>query len=193
MVNVTDKIILTDCDGVILNWEKQFHRWMNDRGYNVVKSGVYEIHDTYDIAQERAMKYVEEFNTSAYLIDLPPFKDALSGVATLKENGYKFIAITTVGGNYHTHYLRKINLENLFGKDTFVELHCLSESEGKKNTLERFKDSGLYWIEDLPKNAKLGADLGLRTLLIDHSYNKDFNDDRIIRVRSWKDICNIII
>lgn len=188
-----EKIILTDCDGVILNWESQFHSWMNARGYNITKNSVYEIHDTYGIAQHRAEKCIEEFNTSAYIIGLPAFRDALSGVATLKERGYRFIAITSVGDNPYTEILRKINLENLFGKDTFLEVHCLSESKGKKSTLDKFNNSGLPWIEDLPKNAKLGADLGLNTFLIDHPYNQYFEDDRITRVQNWKHICEILI
>lgn len=187
-----EKLILTDCDGVILNWESQFHKWMNDRGYNIVKHGLYEIHDCYDIAEDRAKRYVEEFNTSAYLIDLPAFRDALSGIATLKERGYRFIAITSVGKNYHTEILRKINLENLFGKDTFLELHCVETSEHKRKHLESYKDSGLYWIEDLPKNALMGADLGLTSLLINHLYNENFDDERIYRVHNWKHICEII-
>jgi len=187
-----EKLILTDCDGVILDWESQFHKWMNDRGYNIVKSGIYEMHDCYDIAQDRAEKCVQEFNTSAYLIDLPAFRDALSGVAILKERGYKFLGITSVGSNYHTEMLRKINLENLFGKNTFVDIHCVETSEHKRKHLESYKDSGLYWIEDLPKNAVMGADFGLKSILINHPHNQYFEDDRITRVQNWNHICEII-
>lgn len=188
-----EKIILTDCDGVILNWESQFHLWMSDRGYNITKNSVYEIHDTYDIAQDRAIQCIEEFNTSAYIVGLPSFRDAISGVARLKEHGYKFIAITSVGDNPYTDLLRKINLENIFGSETFLEIHCLSEAQGKRSTLEKFKNSGLPWVEDLPKNAKLGSELGLNTFLIDHPYNQYFEDETITRVQNWEHICEILI
>jgi 5'(3')-deoxyribonucleotidase len=189
-----NKVILTDCDGVLLNWESQFHKWMNDRGYNQTKSGFYEIHDVYDMAEDRAIRYIEEFNTSSYVIDLPPLKNSVEGLKRLTENGYKFVVITSIGDNPYTKKLRTINLETLFGKDTFIDIICLSEKISKKSELEKYKDSGLYWIEDLPKNASLGADLGLKPILLTHHYNQyDCSDHRLIRTNDWNEICNIII
>lgn len=185
------KIILSDCDGVILAWEQQFHIWMKARGYTRVNNSVYNIEHTYDIVRDRAEQLIQEFNTSAYMIDLPPFRDALSGIATLREAGYKFIAITSVGSDPHTARLRKINLEDLFGKDVFLEIHCMDGN--KRPYLEPYKDSGLFWIEDLEKNAVLGADLGLQSILLTHAYNLDCVDHRIRRVQTWKDITEIIL
>lgn len=192
-LNMNDKIILTDVDGVVLYWEQHFHNWMNKRGHNVVKTGIYDICESYGVATAKAESLVEEFNTSSYMIDIPPFRDSLSGIAKLKENGYKFIAITKVGGDHNTKRLRAINLKDLYGNDTFIELHCLPDSESKKPFLEPYKDSGLYWIEDVFKNAVIGADLGLKPIILNHAYNEDFYDHRIIRVDTWAQICQIIL
>jgi FMN phosphatase YigB (HAD superfamily) len=125
------------------------------------------------------------------MIDVPAFKDAISGIGKLKENGYKFIAITSVGGDYNTDRLRKINLEDHFGKNTFIEVHCI---EGNKQAyLEPYRGSGMYWIEDLGKNALLGANMGLNTFLLDHPYNQDCAHERITRVNNWAEICNNIL
>ena len=32
-MNDLDKVILTDCDGVLLNWEYAFHCWMDAHGF----------------------------------------------------------------------------------------------------------------------------------------------------------------
>ena len=45
------KIILTDCDGVLLNWEDAFHQWMQDQGLIVKHRGVYEMEIAYDISK----------------------------------------------------------------------------------------------------------------------------------------------
>jgi FMN phosphatase YigB (HAD superfamily) len=37
------KKILTDCDGVLLDWETAFHDWMVNKGYSKV------VHDTYNL------------------------------------------------------------------------------------------------------------------------------------------------
>lgn len=190
---MNDKIILTDIDGVVLYWEQHFHNWMKKRGHNIVRQGIYNICESYNMVTSRAEKLVEEFNTSSYMIDVPPFRDSLSGIAKLKENGYRFIAITKVGGDHNTKRLRSINLEDYYGKNTFIELHCLNDNESKKPFLEPYKDSGYYWIEDLPKNAVIGADLGLNPILINHAYNIGFEDSRIIKVDTWAQICQIIL
>ena len=164
---------------------------MKNRGYNVIKQGIYDVHESYDCSQDRAEELVYEFNTSSYMIDVPPFRDAISGIGKLKENGFRFIAITSVGGDYNTERLRKINLEDHFGKNTFIDVICIDGD--KRKYLEPYKDSGLFWLEDLEKNAKLGLELGLKPLLMDHQYNKTCNIDGIIRVNNWTDICNIIL
>ena len=185
------KIILTDIDGVCLYWEKHFHNWMIARGYNVINANTYDIHESYNCSKDRAEQLVYEFNTSSYMIDVPPYKDAISGIGKLKENGYRFIAITSVGGDYNTDRLRKINLEDHFGKNTFIEVHCI---EGNKQAhLEPYRGSGMYWIEDLGKNALLGANMGLNTFLLDHPYNQDCSHERITRVNNWAEICNNIL
>lgn len=185
---MTEKnIILTDIDGVVLNWETQFHYWMNCRGYNQVKNGVYNINDAYGISYEKSIEYLNSFNTSAYIIDLPPFRDSLSGIASLKERGYKFIGITAVGEDYYSKLLRKINLDNLFGKDTFVDLICVEKD--KKPHIEKYSEESVCWIEDSPKNAEIGCQFGLKTFLMTHLHNEYYTNRNIHRVTNWKEIC----
>jgi FMN phosphatase YigB (HAD superfamily) len=192
-LSMNDKIILTDIDGVVLNWESHFHTWMANRGYNLSKSGTYHINETYNISYQKSRELIYDFNTSAYMIDIPPFRDAISGIAKLKENGYKFIAITSVGDDYNTKRLRSINLSDYFGRNTFIEITCIGEGKSKQPYLEKYKDCGFYWIEDLPKNALYGLNVGLKSLLMKHSYNNDFNDAGIIKVDNWAQICQIIL
>lgn len=188
---MNEKIILTDIDGVVLNWETQFRLWMSDRGYNVVNNNQYDIHQLYDIAYHKAEQYCNDFNTSAYIIDLPEFRDAVTGISVLKEAGYRFIGITSIGDNHYTEKLRKINLEEKFGKDTFIEVHCINEN--KIPLLKSYTDISKFWIEDTPKNAEIGANLGYNTFLIDHLYNEYYKNDNIVRVNNWKEICDIIL
>jgi hypothetical protein len=130
------------------------------------------------------------------MLDVPVFRDARSGVAKLVEEGYKFHAITAMGLDPYAREARKINLERVFGYDTFVELTVtdIYDPDSKRKTLEQYRDSGLYWIEDKPSNAELGAELGLRSIMIDHPYNVDYKPrNEITRVSSWSDICKIIL
>jgi len=63
---VFDKLILTDCDGVLLNWEYAFDVWMNDLGYNLDEPMLYNISDRYNVTRERANE-LTSFLTSQHL------------------------------------------------------------------------------------------------------------------------------
>lgn len=186
------KIILTDCDGVLLNWELSFHQWMQNRGYNQVTHGIYEMDRMYDMTRERSKNLIIEFNNSSWMGFLPAFRDAKSGVAALQEQGYQFVCITSLSLDPHAKDLRWINLKNVFGNEAFADLICLDTGADKDQALEVYKDSGLWWIEDKASNASLGADFGLKSILINHDHNQYHNDDRLHRVDTWKDIVNMI-
>ena len=187
------KTILTDCDGVLLFWEEHFHKWMKSRGYSQHTHGIYELNGMYDISKNESERLVREFNDSAWIAFCPAFRDARSGVARLVENGYKFVCITSVGDTEYVHYMRQKNLDDIFGRGVFEKLICLDPSLSKKHSLVPYQGSDHWWIEDHPKNAILGAEMGFKTVLVDHSYNQDVSHELIHRKSHWKDIANLII
>lgn len=191
---MNDKIILTDCDGVLLDWEAQFHLWMKAKGYDKVVEAVYDIAVAYGMEKAMAKDHVREFNESAWMGFLPAFRDARSGVARLVENGYRFVVITSLSLDEKARMLRISNLKNIFGKDVFIDVVCLDTGADKDDELIKYKDSGLYWIEDKTENAVTGAEMGLKSILISHAHNADApNNKNIERVASWADIADVII
>jgi hypothetical protein len=44
-----DKVILTDCDGVLLDWEYSFSSWMDSKGYEPVDGyrDIYNVNERY--------------------------------------------------------------------------------------------------------------------------------------------------
>lgn len=187
------KKILTDCDGVILNWESAFHEWITARGYDKIVHNTYDLSVAYGIQQHRAHDVVREFNNSAWMGWLKPFRDAQTGVAQLFDNGYRFHVITSLSNDPYAKQLRWINLDEQFGADTFDDLTCLDTGAEKHHELEPYRDSGLWWIEDKWENAVLGADMGLRSIIIDHPHNSMENDPRITRVTSWSEIVDLVL
>lgn len=181
-------LILTDIDGVCLFWEEHFHRWMQHKGHAQQKNGVYDIHRMYSMSKDEGERLSREFCNSSWIAFCPPYRDARSGIATLVEKGYKFVGITSLSDDPYTKELRWKNLIDVFGPDAFEDLYCLDPTVSKKHALESWRDTGTWWIEDLPANAQLGAEMGLKTLIVDHPYNRDVNDPRITRVADWKDI-----
>ena len=185
--------ILTDCDGVLLNWEDAFHEWMAARGYNRVQQGTYDLAVAYDIHKDHKHDVVREFNASAWMCCLEPFRDARSGVARLVEAGYHFDVITSLSLDPYAKKLRQQNLDTHFGKTPWNDLVCLDTGADKESALEPFRDTGLWWIEDKWENAVLGADLGLRSVIITHHHNSEYHDPRITRVDSWNQLADLIL
>lgn len=188
----TEKIILTDCDGVLLAWEDAFNQWMISKGFTIKEEAIYDISKTFGIPKSLGNKLVKEFNESAWMGFLPAFKDARSGVAKLVEHGWQFIVITSLSLDSKAQMLRVSNLKNIFGKNVFIEVICLDTGADKDEELVKFKDSGLWWIEDKPKNAEVGLKYGLKPILIEHEHNKEHEEDGIEYAYDWEEILTII-
>lgn len=187
-----NKIILTDCDGVCLDWEAGFTEWMKIQGYKVVESGVYDISVMYGIEKAEGKRLIREFNNSAWMGSLSALRDSRSGMAKLVEAGYRFLAITSLSLDAKAKTLRVRNLERLYG-DVFVDVICLDTGADKDEALEPYRDSEMYWIEDKWSNAVLGAELGLKSILIDHPHNAAYSDERIVRASTWANVVEEIL
>ena len=59
-----DKVILTDADGVILNWEYAFTCWMEQHGHTQVEGGnkLYNMSERFNITPSQAWQQVKIFN-----------------------------------------------------------------------------------------------------------------------------------
>ena len=187
------KKILTDCDGVLLDWEVAFHKWMSAKGYNKVVHGIYDLDVAYNIPSHEKRNVVREFNESAWMGFLPVLRDALPGVARLVEAGYTFDVITSLSLDEKAKMLRISNLENIFGKNVFDEVICLDTGADKDEALSAYADSGLWWIEDKPENCDAGLKAGLRPILIDHAHNQFYDNPEVIRVKTWAKLADVVL
>jgi len=187
----TDKVILTDADGVLLNWEYAFDCWMQDHGHKRIRNDVYDVHERYGIPKMEAKGLVKIFNECAAIGFLPPQRDAMHYVKKLHEqHGYVFVVITSLSLDPYAKKLRTRNLEKLFGT-AIREVICLATGANKDEVLEKYRDSGLFWIEDKVENAIVGKELGLESILVEHEHNMMV--EGIPLAKNWKEIYNIIV
>ena len=185
-------LILTDCDGVLLNWENSFIAWMTEQGFSAdPTNSSYDMHKRFGERKAKIKQLVREFNNSAWIGFLKPHKDAVFGVTELASKGWRFGAITSLSEDEYAKKLREYNLEQLFG-DVFDFVTCVDTGADKDEALLPYKDSGLYWIEDKPENAKLGVDFGLNTIMLRHQHNANFSYDGVHVVDNWAQIVNYI-
>jgi FMN phosphatase YigB (HAD superfamily) len=190
------KLILTDSDGVLLDWQTAFHKWMKARGYLATHNvnDFYLVHEMYEnLTEEEGRKLIRTFNESAAIGFLPALRDSMYYVRKLYEkHGYRFRVITSLSLDKHAHKLREMNLKNLFG-DAIEDIIFLDTGDDKDVALAPYKDSGLYWIEDKPENAMIGKTLGLKSILMEHDHNIHARWEPYPCVSNWKDIYKMII
>jgi hypothetical protein len=188
-------LILTDCDGVCLDWEWAFNVWMQEHGFEEIAGSKlnYDMSIRYGIPREQVVKLIRIFNESAAIGFLPAQRDAMYYIKRLhEEHGYRFHAITSVSLDPNTIKLREMNLHKLFGETAFPKIVCLDTGAPKDAALYQYRDTGCWWIEDKTENAELGASLGLNSLLMEHGHNMHHYHDHVRTVKNWEEVYRIV-
>ena len=190
---MNDKIIVVDCDGVLLDWEHSFKLWMKEKGYEVKNDVEYSMAKSYEMEKPEMKKLIRHFNESATMCCLPPLRDAVKYVRKIHEElGYVFHCVPSMTLDRHANKLREQNLSNLFGETAFEKIQCLDTGADKDDALLPYLDSGCIWVEDKIKNAELGDRLGMSAVLMKHDHQNDYTNDAIPAVESWKEIYEML-
>ena len=186
---------MTDVDDCLFAWNDAFMHWASIHypEYEAVIDAMAEwnICDKFsNVNNEQAEAMLKHFNTSAKQAFMPPKWDAVEYVNKLIDEGWRFIAITSVSDDPDVYKLREMCLDTLFPGGC-IELHCLPLHGDKKEYLKQWQGKPFYWIEDKLKNAIAGHELGFKTILMDHPYNQNAPEG-ITRVNSWEQVYSIL-
>ena len=76
------KKIVSDCDGVLLDWSFAFDVWMAEQGYQKLPGADNHFKQTlrYAINEQEAQNQVSKFNESGSVGYLPAYKDSVEYV-----------------------------------------------------------------------------------------------------------------
>ena len=88
------KLILTDADGCLLDWEWAFNVWMQEHGFEEIPGSKlnYDMAIRYGIPREQVVKLIRIFNESAAIGFLPAQRDAMYYVKKLVEKMYEHVS-----------------------------------------------------------------------------------------------------
>jgi len=190
------KIIVTDCDGVLLDWERSFENWFvenfwPDRHPSHPQTGrwtKYDIHEVFaGLSPTHAISAIDLFEASPAVGAMLPYADSVQYVQKLVDLGYRFHVVTSIGNSDYLKEQREANLHKLFGP-VFDHIECLPRYADKGGYLEKhFRNSGLLWLEDSVGHALDGHHAGLRAVLFNHGYNQGAAVP-CTRVDNWKEL-----
>lgn len=183
------KVLLTDVDGVLVDWVGSFGRYAESQGHKLrMKTPeTWEMTEWLGVEGSTIQKLIKEFNSSKAFAEIPVFKDALSALPEISRY-YDLVAITCCSSDPETVANRKKNLEMLNVK--FKEIHCLNATESKSRLLNAYAPT--IWVEDRIEGAEAGHSAGHRAFLRDTTYNNNFSHPDIGRITSWNDILKLI-
>jgi hypothetical protein len=185
------KLILTDADGVCLDWEWAFNVYMQEHGFEEIEGSKlnYDMSIRYGIPREQVVKLIRIFNESAAIGFLPAQRDAMYYIKKLHEkHGYVFHCITSLSLNPNAQRLREMNIHKMFGPTAFERIVCLDTGAHKDDALEEYEGTGLVWLEDKVENAEAGYKYGLNPLLMVHGHNMHHYHPGITPVKNWQEI-----
>ena len=188
--------ILTDADGVLLNWRDSFDYYMM-KEHNIFATGDVREYDQtirYNMSSEDINQKILQFNNSSNIGFLPPLYDSVKYVQKLYELGYTFQVITSLSLNPYSQELRTRNLKRIFG-NAIQGVDYLDTAAEKDEILEHYSHiyPEHYWIEDKVKNAFVGAKFGFDSMLLKHPYTKLEDTTGITVCSDWKQIYERII
>ena len=193
--NNLDKLILTDIDGCVLDWEYAFNTWMGEHGFEEVPGSKlnYDMAVRYGIPREQVVKLIRIFNESAAIGFLPAQRDAAYYIKRLHEEfGYRFHAITSLSLDPNAQKLREMNLHKLFGQTAFERIVCLDTGAHKDEALAEYEGTRCLWIEDKWENAEAGHKVGLKCLVLEHGHNMHEYHPDITILKNWKEIFELL-
>tara|TARA_B100001989_G_C24547243_1_gene471764 strand:+ start:821 stop:1342 length:522 start_codon:yes stop_codon:yes gene_type:complete len=145
----------------------------------------------YGIDKKTANQQVKIFNESGCVGFIPAYKDAVEYVNKLHALEWRFEVVSCLDKDKYAQKLRAKNLLHLFG-DVFDFIDCgLDYSIGKEQyLLDRYKGKSYYWIEDSVSHAISGKNVGLKSIIMDHEYNKEWKG---VRVKNWKEVYRLLV
>ena len=142
-----EKIILTDCDGVLCDWATSFNAFMADKGHPCLPNmdAEYNLALRHNLSPEVVMPLMKEFIESPAIGELTPYADSVKYVKKLADLGFRFIVVTSIGESEACHHYRSKNVRELFG-DVFIEVNCIASGASKAHILERWAGTGYFWF-----------------------------------------------
>ena len=128
--------ILTDVDGVLLEWEPAFTSWMASKGYTIKTPNVYKQSTRYGLEQDLADDLVERFNESAWMGYLKPMPGAVEWIDKLGREGYTVECLTSQSEDVCAGDIRRYNLAQVFGNEVITDCTCIDTGADKDEHLK---------------------------------------------------------
>jgi FMN phosphatase YigB (HAD superfamily) len=183
-------VLITDIDGVALNWVQGFSKYLHYKMLQKIKSWNPSQFNSKECFPhfKRFQQYVLEYQSMEFYKQLKPYEDALEAYKQIKNLGFDIVALTSCGTEKDVVNNRLENIKNCFD-GIFSDVHILGLQQRKDQILNNYKNA--VFIDDQVNNVISGAKAGHTTFLLDKKYNKTLIlPSSVTRIKNWDSVIN---
>ena len=190
------KIILTDCDGVVLDWGSTFEQYVRYHlkiDFETPPDQYYKVEELLNLSHKETNELILKFHASEYFKHLSSFRDSVKYIRKLSAEGWDFVAITAAGQDSEKiKKNRTHNLKTHFG-NAFKDIIIVDLDSTKLDTLKQFKPT--FWVDDSPRQVFAGIEAGHTSFFMYRPHKAEEvlrNPNKVNTVYNWKEIYNYI-
>lgn len=180
-----------DIDDTLINLREHAFHIYKDKLQQDLSLGVFhaltsvEIHEPFGLTDEEGKEMWKSSLEEIYYTDCPPFPGALEVLLELDKQGHDIFYITA-RPKEHGIRTREWMKEKGFPVKNNHFFYGMADYE----KTDIIKDLDLdYYVDDKPAVLNTLRDFSVRLIVIDQSYNKDLNIERLV---NWADFNRII-
>lgn len=188
------KTILTDCDGVLLNWLSGLPGFLEDAGHDTshLKSLLdgnqfVPFFDLFMVDNEQdALEMMDRYHQSEHLTRLPEMEPGSSEAIRRLGQDYEIIVVTSFSDNKIAQRNREENLRLRYG-DAITDLVCLPFSADKTEALKSIakRCDAKIWLDDQIKHVHHGTNAGIDSYQFTFGMSCGRNTGEVAEIDSW--------
>lgn len=184
------KLLLVDCDDVLLNWDSYLRKHLSTHAIHpathVAEHRLYR--DWIGLPDHEMLRHIDLCHAHPEFESIEPHLDVLTVLPSLIERGYEFVVVTGCGDAPHVTQARHRNLRNHFGS-FYREIVFTGRGESKRDALARFPEAHAF-IDDLPHNLEVAQEVGLRPIWFQNNAPQHLWSGET--VSSWQELSKIL-
>lgn len=175
---------VVDIDGVLCDYRKTWHDFLISRGVGVVNNISVDLSGALsDPSQYRFLK--EDFRREGWKTKMNAFENASIFTETLSSFGLKVVIVTA--RPMHEHMRIYYDTVDWLEKNGIFYDHLVFE-EKKREWASANLNKIRFCVEDDPLQAQKMSTWGMKVFLVDQPYNKNVDNENIIRVENLLEI-----
>lgn len=186
-IKMSKPILVLDCDGVLADWHEHAFYILNkllNSNYSVNDLKEWDIDELLEDSSISKNKFWEAINSSTMVQDLNPYKEALIGVAKLKEIADIYVCTSPM-----------VNYPNwIIQRNKWLNKHFDINPKKVIHTSAKYLVSANIFVDDHPNNIQKWIDRqnGI-AVLWKRGYNANHEyANRAVYTNDWNDLIRIV-